>query len=733
MNGWFFEVYPHPESGVVAWLMGENGERQAFRQNFPLTGYAAGPPERLAALAVFLQRQPRPADLERTHRRDLFSGMLDVLAITTPETADFAPLLSLAQNRFPDLAWYDTDLPLPLRYAACYGVFPLARVAASAQDGWLKRVTPLDSPWDLDPDPPPLRTLAIRPNCDPQRRPPGWLWVQAGQKRWRLPIEPVERLLIWLGALLRRCDPDLILSHYGDTWLFPLLAAYVRQHNVQHFNPNRDPTMPILQREEMSYFTYGQTVYRGAQTHLYGRWHIDECNAMMYGDYGLEGVLEAARVSGQPVQEAARKSPGAGITALQIIAALQNDILVPCEKQQVEAFKTAQEFITADRGGLVYQPIPGLHQDVAEIDFVSMYPSIMVHFNLSPETVGVQSPQAARVPELNMPVDVSVEGFVPLSLRPLLNKRIQIKRQLATLHRRDCRYAPLKARAAALKWLLVVCFGYLGYKNARFGRIESHEAVTAYGRECMLRAKEAAEAQGYRVLHMYVDGLWVQKPGVTPASVQPLLAEITAVTGLPIALEGVYRWIAFLSSRLDERMAVANRYFGVFQDGSLKYRGIAARRKDTPPWVAEAQLEILDALAHSPQTTTCPPRLPEVERILARRLQTLEKQQAPLRHLLVTQTLSRELDAYKVPSAAARAALQLRQAGKAVRPGQRIRYLFTRGQPGVTAWDLPPALHPPWIDTAQYRKLLLRAAEEVLQPIAAAPPDLFTESNPVGG
>jgi len=66
---------------------------------------------------------------------------------------------------------------------------------------------------------------------------------------------------------------------------------------------------------------------------------------------------------------------------------------------------------------------------------------------------------------------------------------------------------------SAHKWLLVTCFGYLGYKNARFGRIEAHEAVTAYGRECLLRAKEAAEDLGGTVLHMYVDGLWVKKDG----------------------------------------------------------------------------------------------------------------------------------------------------------------------------------------------------------------------------
>ena len=79
---------------------------------------------------------------------------------------------------------------------------------------------------------------------------------------------------------------------------------------------------------------------------------------------------------------------------------------------------------------------------------------------------------------------------MPKTLRPLLEKRLMLKNILSDLNPRDCRVEILKARAAALKWLLVVCFGYLGYKNARFGKIESHEAVTAMSRELMLQAKE---------------------------------------------------------------------------------------------------------------------------------------------------------------------------------------------------------------------------------------------------
>ena len=63
------------------------------------------------------------------------------------------------------------------------------------------------------------------------------------------------------------------------------------------------------------------------------------------------------------------------------------------------------------------------------------------------------------------------------------------------------------------------------------------------------------------------------------------------------ALEGVFRWVVFPPSRRDSRVPVPNRYFGVFRDGSLKYRGIEARRHDTPPWVSQTQLAVLDCLA----------------------------------------------------------------------------------------------------------------------------------------
>jgi DNA polymerase-2 len=397
--------------------------------------------------------------------------------------------------------------------------------------------------------------------------------------------------------------------------------------------------------------------------------------------------------------------------------ALRRGILVPHTKQQTEGFKTLDELIRADRGGLVYQPLTGLHRDVAEIDFISMYPGLMVHYNVSPETVGKETDSSRHIPELGIPVDISREGLIPVTLRPLLVKRLAIKEQLVVLDQRDCRYKPLKARAAGLKWLLVVCFGYLGYKNARFGRIEAHEAVTAYSRDVLLTAKETAEEAGYQVLHMYVDALWVKRESIDEVQARDLLDAVAERTNLPIALEGIYRWIAFLPSRLDERVPVPNRYFGVFRDGTLKTRGIELNRGDTPSFIANAQRAMLQYLAALPDDRLLGDAVPDLVLQLRRVLDELHRGRIPLEELLITHRVSRLPDEFTTASPAARALRQLAALGRKRRPGQRVQFIYMIGEPGVHAWDLPAAPNPEAVDVAHYSDLLVRAADTILRPL----------------
>lgn len=718
--GWVLDVFETSRRGLALWFLGEDGSRRRFTQPLPVTFYAAGTPARMQALGRELASQPIQLRTYTTERRDLVvNAVIPVLAIEVQQ-ADLQPLLFQRLSRaFPDITFYDADIHLFLRYRAQTGVFPLSYCSITFNpENVIQSIRPLDTPWDLDPPMPPLRILSLEPDANPSHSDPHWMLIRYGSHTGRIPLQPERPFIINIASILQSYDPDILLTNWGDTWLIDHLLRLSKKWGVP-LPLNREPGRGVARRGERVYFSYGQVIHRGRQVHLFGRVHIDRCNAMLWGDYGLDGVLELGRVTGLPLQMCARVSPGSGISAMQMTTALGMNVLVPWHKQQAEDPRSALSLFYGDQGGLVYQPTIGLHSHVGEIDFISMYPSVMVHFNISPETVGKQSPHAELIPELGMTIDRTTPGLVPLTLQPLLHKRIAFKEQMLQLPAWDPRRKRYKMCVSAHKWLLVTCFGYLGYKNARFGRIEAHQAVTAYGRETLLAAKDAAEDLGFEVLHMYVDGLWVRKPGVsTVKGFQPILDEVSARTGMPISLDGVFRWVAFLPSRRDERIPVPNRYFGVFQDGTIKIRGIEARRGDTPACISGTQMEVLKLMAGAGCAEELPGLLPQIRALLLRRLSLIQHRSLPLEEYLVTLKLSRPLAEYKAPNTPTATALaQLEAAGKSLRPGQKVRFLFTLGSPVVHAWDLPGTFDPMRLDLARYRVLFMRAAFTLLQPL----------------
>ena len=707
--GWLLDVYAE-EDGITLWLLAEDGKRLHLRMDFDITLYVAGDFSLLRQAWKYLRK--KNVRLERTLRRDLFLGKRDVMAVSTSDPANIQKLFGDLQRQFPSLDYYDVDIPITLRFIAQTNTHLLGRCRITLDGEWVQTIEPLSSPWEIDPTPMPLRILTLAPECNPAVRKPKLLQVKYNQREYSISLESPRPFLISLKADLQRIDPDLILTDYGDTWLFPLLSQWEQETGIE-LNLNRDQERKVLTRKANSYFTYGQVTYRGAQAHLFGRWHIDCKNAMSFGEYGLEGAMEQTRVTGIGVQEMARKSPGAGITAMQMLTALRNNIMVPVQKQQVEGRKTLAELIRSDHGGLIYQPIIGLHGDVAQIDFSSMYPAIMVKHNISPETVG----RMADGVSISAEQDDAPEGLIPKTLRPLLEKRLMLKNILSDLDPRDCRVEILKARASALKWLLVVCFGYLGYKNARFGKIESHEAVTAMSRELMLQAKEVVEDMGFTVLHMYVDCLFVQQEGFhKPSDFTPLMNAIEEKTGIPISLEGVFKWVAFLASKRDARVPVPNQYFGAFQDGTLKYRGIELRQRDTTTWVRKIQLKALEILAQADSPQEFEDYVPDVVRFVEHAKMVLRSGQVPLHELIIRQRLSRAIEAYRAPSPAARAAQQLQAYGRQFAPGQSLEFLFARNKTGVHAWELEEALDSSKVDTKRYCRLLDQAIQTVLDP-----------------
>ncbi len=208
----------------------------------------------------------------------------------------------------------------------------------------------------------------------------------------------------------------------------------------------------------------------------------------------------------------------------------------------------------------------------------------MLKKNISGETVRCTCcPDSTnRVPELDWNVCQRRTGIVPKSMEIIVGKRLRYKKLKNDMSRTHEERATFDARQVALKWIGVTSFGYLGHANAKFGRIDAHIAVCAWDRAILLQATRIAEANGFRVIHGIVDSLWVKKEGAKQEEYLALREEIETQTNFDLSFEGVYKWIAFLASKMNPSLPVANRYFGAYRSGELKIRGIEARRHDTP-------------------------------------------------------------------------------------------------------------------------------------------------------
>jgi DNA polymerase-2 len=58
---------------------------------------------------------------------------------------------------------------------------------------------------------------------------------------------------------------------------------------------------------------------------------------------------------------------------------------------------------------------------------------------------------------------------------------------------------------------------------------------------------------------------------------------------MPLELKGIYHWIVFLPRKARSTGAL-NRYYGLFEDGTMKIRGLELRRSDTSQLIRNAQL-----------------------------------------------------------------------------------------------------------------------------------------------
>ena len=482
-----------------------------------------------------------------------------------------------------------------------------------------------------------------------------------------------------------------------------------------------------------TYESYGQVGHSPARYGVPGRAVIDRENTFFYRETNLAGCLDLVGRAGKPLQELAWASIGNVLTAIQIREAKARGVLVPWRSWRAEFFKSMRQLSAADRGGYTLSPRVGLHEDVHELDFSSLYPNVIVTRNVSPETVRCDChADRADVPGLGYAI-CDDRGYLPDVLGELVAARDGIKRALRETDDPE-RRATLSGRSSALKWILVACFGYQGFSNAKFGRTECHEAINAFAREILLDAKETLEDGGWEVVHGIVDSVWVMpREGAERRPLDDLARAITEDAGIRLENEAAYDWVAFVPQR-DSNAGALTKYFGKRANGdgaeaagdpeggakagddagggenAFKYRGIECRQRSTPEWVAGVQRDLIAALDEY--------REPEpVCGVLAQFLQRLDAGRVDPAALAVTNRVSKEPGEYARYTRSTAALDRADDAGIDVEPGQSVDYVVVDDEKDTRERVALAAEDPESYDAGYYRERTLRAAESVLSPV----------------
>lgn len=438
-----------------------------------------------------------------------------------------------------------------------------------------------------------------------------------------------------------------------------------------------------------TYQSYGQTHYKSPTVNLSGKICIPS-DSFIYTEAGLSGIYEISRTSSLPPATAAMVTPGTAVSTMEESVAIKNDVLIPLYKDDHEVEKSIDEISLTDRGGIALQPDPGLYENVYEIDFSSMYPSIIVRYNLSPETIGKTGDY--RVPDTPYWVNTRKAGFLSQALGKLLEKRLFYK----SIKGDDEVY---RSRDASLKWMLLTSFGYTGYKNAKFGKIEAHESITSIGRTVLSRAMKLAESMGFSVIHGIVDSLWIKGDG----DVEKLLKRIKDETRIDIVLDGHYRWIAFFPAR--SGLGSLNRYVGLRFDGTYKIRGIELRRKDVPEISRRFQLEALEIFKDCRTASDIGGKYVKLQKLEDRYLDMMHE--LPREYFYINMKVTKRPEDYRVRNLQKIALEHLRSQGIEVNPGERIPLVVTDKKRGVLDMDD----RYEGIDADFYRHQLYRAFE----------------------
>jgi len=412
-----------------------------------------------------------------------------------------------------------------------------------------------------------------------------------------------SELLTAVQRALDTHDPDVLVCSTSE--IIPTLYEMATDAGVEDFSLSRWPDVDYQQLASRStYSSYGRVGHSPARYNVPGRAIIDESNTFFYGRRTSTAFSTSCRV---------QKSPSRNLRGRRSGTCSRRSRSVRPTTAASSSHGTLGVTSSTNRWGRSTTPTAA----------ASSSPQRSASTRTSTNSTSPRCIRTSSVPGTSRRTSSGVAATATARMSPASDTRsvttgatsstcYSRSSTLATRSRRPSVarrngttptrtvWRSSRGRLGALKWILVACFGYQGFSNAKFGRIECHEAINAFAREILLTAKQRLEAGGWRVVHGIVDSIWVTPgPDVDDEDredLKMLATEITDCVEIRLEHEAHYDWVAFVPQRESEAGALT-KYFGkVAGDDEFKIRGIEARQRSTPPFIEDVQRDCLERL-----------------------------------------------------------------------------------------------------------------------------------------
>src|SRR6266568_7620148 len=386
--------------------------------------------------------------------------------------------------------------------------------------------------------------------------------------------------------------------------------------------------------------------------------HVEEQTEtiLKIGQEAIDYVIQMSALSGLPPDQVIAAAVGFRVDNYLMMETHTLGQLIPSRMEQP---------IIPYKGAIVLEPKVGLHDSVASLDFSSMYPSLMIKYNISPDTLvtGKEKDDTFEVPEVRHRFRKQPSGFYRIVLTKLIEARKATKAELKRLARDDTRYTLLKAREKAVQVMTNAVYGYAGWAGARWYSKEVAESAAALGRDTINRAILIAKNLGLTVFYGDTDSLFVNND---ERLVYEFQEEIDRQLGLEINLSEVYNRILFTEAK--------KKYGGLRTDGQLDVVGLEAVRGDWSNLARDVQNTVLRMVLEDAN----PARAASYVKDLTA---GLKSKNLPLSAFVIWKTLTKPVADYAVNAPHVETAKKMAKDGWSVTAGDKVGFVITK-KPG---------------------------------------------------